>query len=153
MYGKSNMETYITICKIENQQEFAVCLRKLRLPWWLRWWSICLQCGRPGFDPWVGKTLWRMKWQPTPVLLPGKSHGWRSVVVQSMGSQRVGHNWATSLSLSRNWNGALYQPRGVGWGGRWEGVSKVSGYMYAYGSFVLRSDRKQQNSLKQLSFN
>ena len=28
MYGKSNMETYITICKIESQQEFAVCLRK-----------------------------------------------------------------------------------------------------------------------------
>ena len=24
--------------------------------------------------------LWRRKWQPTPVLLPGKSHGWRSVV-------------------------------------------------------------------------
>ena len=26
--------------------------------------------------------------------------------------------------------GALYQPRGVGWGGRWEGGSKVWGYMY-----------------------
>ena len=32
------------------------------------------------FNPWVGKILWRRKWQPTPVLLPGKSHGWRSVV-------------------------------------------------------------------------
>ena len=40
----------------------------------------CLQCGRPGFDPWVGKILWRRKWQPTPVLLPGKSHGQRSMV-------------------------------------------------------------------------
>ena len=29
MYGESNMETYITICKIDSQQEFAVCLRKL----------------------------------------------------------------------------------------------------------------------------
>ena len=28
MYGKSNMETYITICKIDSQREFAVCLRK-----------------------------------------------------------------------------------------------------------------------------
>ena len=37
IYGKSNLETYITICEIDNQQEFAVCLRKLRLPWWLRW--------------------------------------------------------------------------------------------------------------------
>ena len=49
------------------------------LPSWLRQWSICLQCGRPAFNPWFGKILWRRKWQPTPVLLPGKSHG-RSLV-------------------------------------------------------------------------
>ena len=30
MYGKSNMETYITICKWDSQQEFAVLLRKLK---------------------------------------------------------------------------------------------------------------------------
>ena len=30
MYGKSNIETYITICKIDNQREFAVWLRKLK---------------------------------------------------------------------------------------------------------------------------
>ena len=30
MYGKSNMETFITICKIDNQWEFAVWLRKLK---------------------------------------------------------------------------------------------------------------------------
>ena len=51
MYGKSNMETYIIICKIDSQQEFAVWLRKLK-------------------------------------------------------------------------TGALYQPRGVGWGGRWERGSR-----------------------------
>ena len=49
-------------------------------PWWLRRWSVCLQCGRPGFNPWVGKISWRRNWQPTPVLLPGKSHGHRSLV-------------------------------------------------------------------------
>ena len=32
MYGKINMETYITICKIDSQQEFAVWLRKLNQP-------------------------------------------------------------------------------------------------------------------------
>ena len=42
--------------------------------------KICLQCGRSGFDPWVGKILWRRQWHPTPVLLPGKSHGRRSLV-------------------------------------------------------------------------
>ena len=31
-------------------------------------------------EPWVGKIPWRRKWQPTPVLLPGKSHGLRSLV-------------------------------------------------------------------------
>ena len=30
MYAKSNMETYITTCKIDSQREFAVCLRKLK---------------------------------------------------------------------------------------------------------------------------
>ena len=34
---------------------------------------------RPGFDPWVGKIPWRRKWQPTPVRLPGESHGQRSL--------------------------------------------------------------------------
>ena len=42
--------------------------------------KICLQCRRPGFDPWVGKLPWRRKWQPTLVLLPGESRGWRSLV-------------------------------------------------------------------------
>ena len=28
----------------------------------------------------VRKILWRRKWKPTPILLPGKSHGWRSLV-------------------------------------------------------------------------
>ena len=30
MYGESNMETYLTICKIDSQQEFAVCLREFK---------------------------------------------------------------------------------------------------------------------------
>ena len=50
------------------------------LPWWLRQLSVCLQWGRPGFDPWVRKIPLRRKWQPTPVLLPRKSHGLRSLV-------------------------------------------------------------------------
>ena len=45
------------------------------LPWWLRWWQICLQCGRPGFNPWVGKIPWKRERLPTPVFCPGKLHG------------------------------------------------------------------------------
>ena len=59
MYGKSNMETYITICQLDIQREFAIWLRKLK-------------------------------------------------------------------------QGALYQPKGVGWGGRWKGSSEGRGYMYTY---------------------
>ena len=39
----------------------------------------CLQCRRPEFNPWVGKIPWRREWQPTPVFLPVKSHGRRSL--------------------------------------------------------------------------
>ena len=40
------------------------------------------------------------QWHPTPVLLPGKSHGWRKLVrLKSMGLRRVGHDWTNSLSL------------------------------------------------------
>ena len=50
------------------------------LPWRLRWWRICLQCGRPRPDPWVRKILWRREWQPTSVFLPGGFHGQRGLV-------------------------------------------------------------------------
>ena len=50
------------------------------LPWWLSGKESTYQCRRRGFDPWVGKMPWRRKWQPTPVFLPGKSHGQRSTV-------------------------------------------------------------------------
>ena len=39
-----------------------------------------LQCGRPGFSPWVGKIPLRRAWQSTPVNLPGDPHGQRSLV-------------------------------------------------------------------------
>ena len=36
---------------------------------------------RHGFDPWDRKILWRRKWQPTPVFLPGKFHGQKRAIV------------------------------------------------------------------------
>ena len=38
-----------------------------------------LQCKRSEFEPWARKIRWRRKWQPTPVLWPGKFHGERSL--------------------------------------------------------------------------
>ena len=49
--------------------------------------------------------------------------------------------------------GALCQSGEVGWGGGQDGGSGSMGYMCTYGCFMLRFDRKQQNSVKQLSFN
>ena len=46
----------------------------------LRCLSVCMQFWRPGLNPCVGEIPWRMKWQPTQVLLPGKFHGWRNLV-------------------------------------------------------------------------
>ena len=62
--------------------------------------SVCLQCGRPGLDPWVGKIPWRRKWQPTPVLLPGKFCGLRNLVGYSPWGHRVGPDWVTSVTHS-----------------------------------------------------
>ena len=36
---------------------------------------MCLKCGRPGFDPWVGKIPWRRERLPTPGFWPGEFHG------------------------------------------------------------------------------
>ena len=47
--------------------------------WWLRWLRIRLQCGRPGFSPWVGQIPWRRERLPTPVFWPGEFHGQRNL--------------------------------------------------------------------------
>ena len=39
----------------------------------------CRKCRRHRFNLWVGKTPWRRKWQPTPIFLPGESHGQRNL--------------------------------------------------------------------------
>ena len=54
-----------------------------RLPWWLSGKESVCQCKRRGFNPWIKKIPWRGNWQPTPVFLPGKPHGQRSMAVYS----------------------------------------------------------------------
>ena len=67
----------------ENQQShfFLTCVEFYRLSqaYWLSSKESTCQCRRCGFDAWVGKIPWRRKWQLTPVFLPGKSHGQRSL--------------------------------------------------------------------------
>ena len=70
------------------------------LPWWLSGKESACNVGDlgwiPGSDPWVWKIPWRRAWQPTPVFLSGES-SWTEAPgrLQSMGSQRVGHDQVT----------------------------------------------------------
>ena len=65
-------------------------------------------------DPWVGKIPWKGKWQPTPVFLPGESHGQRGLVGCSpwgcrerdttehahvMFTERIGILWETTKEV------------------------------------------------------
>ena len=43
------------------------------------------QCGRPEFDPRVKKIPCRREWLPTPIILPGESHGQRSLATTGHG--------------------------------------------------------------------
>ena len=56
--------------------------------------STC-QCRRHRFDLWVRNIRWRRKRQPTPVFLPWKPYGHRSLVGYSPWGLRVGYNWVT----------------------------------------------------------
>ena len=49
------------------------------------------RCKKRRFDPWVRKIPWRRKWQPTPVFLPRKSQGQRSLVGYSPYSHKESH--------------------------------------------------------------
>ena len=72
---------------------------KPQLPWWLGGKESTCQrrrCKRHGFDLYVGKIPWKRKWQTTPVFLPGKSHGQRSLAGYSpWGLKKVGHDLVT----------------------------------------------------------
>ena len=53
------------ICSCANTTDFYYYYNDFipdLIPWWLRWWRICLQWRRPGFDPWVTKIRWRREY-------------------------------------------------------------------------------------------
>ena len=87
------------------------------LPWWLRGKEFTCQSRRFGLDPWVRKIPWRRKWQPTPLFLPGESHGQRSLVGCSPWNHRVRHDWC-DLAHTQEGSGA-YSTR---WSQDWQSV-------------------------------
>ena len=82
---------------------------KNRWPWfhWM-WESLETWNDWQGILGVIEGVLWRRQWHPTPVLLPGKSHGWRSLVgcspwgrYESDATERLHFQF----SLSRNGEG------------------------------------------------
>ena len=64
----------------------------LGLPWWLRWYRICLQCGRPEFDPWIQKIPWWRQCNPLQYscLESSMDRGaWRAIVHGIAESDRI----------------------------------------------------------------
>ena len=70
-----------------------------QLPRWLSDEESACRCRRhrrSGFTHQVKKSPFRRKWQPTPVLLPGKFHGQRSLTGYSpLDRKRIRHDWVT----------------------------------------------------------
>ena len=73
----------------------------------------CRRHKRRGFDSWVRKVLWRKAWQPTPVFLPGESHGQRSLV----GGRLWGHTESDTTETTQQQQQQQQQPSPWGFPG------------------------------------
>ena len=76
-----------------------------RLPLWLSWWRICLQCRRPGFNPWVGKIPWRRERLPAPVVWHGefKKSDTTEQLSLSLSSSRGSSRFRNQTHFSESW--------------------------------------------------
>ena len=68
-----------------------------------------------GFDAWVRKILWRRKWQPTPVFLPGEFHGQRSQAGYSLGRKELNTTEQLTHSKIQDCKGGLELPDTEPW--------------------------------------
>ena len=104
-----NAETWVQFLGREDHLEKEIATHSSTLAWRISWMEEpgrLQSMGAQGVSHNRVTSLshftfmhWRRQWQPTPVLLPGKSHGWRSLVGCSPWGHEVGHDWVTSLSL------------------------------------------------------
>ena len=78
------------------------------MPGWLNGKENACQCRRHRrlkFDSWEGKIPWSRKWQPTPVFLPGKSYGQRSLVDCSAWGCKESDTTEQLSMLTYTWTG------------------------------------------------
>ena len=95
------------------------------LPRWLGDKEFTCQCRKHWFSPWVGKIPWRRKRQPTPIFLPGKFYGQRSLVDYSHGVKKS----QTGLSMH-----AGTKEKGAHRPSREEGLQREAGWDTQHGS-------------------
>ena len=69
-------------------QKTSLILKEKMLPRWLTVTCWFKRCQRLWLNPSIRKIPWKRKWQPIPVVLPGKSHGKRSLVGYSTWSHK-----------------------------------------------------------------
>ena len=79
----------------------------------------CRRCKRCEFDPWVWKIPWNRKWQPSPVLSPGKFRGQRSLVSYSPWGHRE-LDLTGRLNTSRNTQRNIIKPQEMIWRREWQ---------------------------------
>ena len=75
----------------------------------------CRRCERYGFDPWVGKIPWRRTWQPTPVVLPGESHGQRILAGTVHGVIKSWTRLSTHTRTHTHHGASPTRPHGKSW--------------------------------------
>ena len=85
----------------------------LELLLWLQCGRICLQCGRPGFNPWVGKIPWRRERLPNPAFWPGEFHGLYDSMVRG-------------VSKSRTWSSDFHSQDAFGY--KWQNNPQQAGF-------------------------
>ena len=90
--SRHNLPGSGTLTNLQSEESILASLMAQRK-------ELSCQCRRCRFDPWVRKILWRRKWQPAPVFLPGKSHGQRNMVGhRPQESQRgVAKSWTPNM--------------------------------------------------------
>ena len=66
--------------RVQVSDIFSLSLKQQEFPGGSDGKASAYNVGRPGFDTWDRKIPRRRKWEPTPVFLCGKSHGWSSLV-------------------------------------------------------------------------
>ena len=101
----SDFLTFLFLCWLWIINFLKIGVSLLWAPWWLRGKESSCRYRRHVFHLWVGKISRRRKWQPTPVFLPLKSHGQRSLEGYSpWGCKRIGYNLSTKQQQCKLYN-------------------------------------------------